>query len=353
MTPPRPGGLAVDLGLAGVATAHAAPRSRELADLGADGVFTFEGAHDVFFPLVAAAAVPGLDLMTNVAIAFPRSPMHLAHAAWDLQELCGGRFRLGLGSQIKPHIEHRYSAAWSRPAARMRELVLATKAIFAAWEGEAPLRFRGEFFTHTLMTPTFNPGPHPFGPPPVLVGALGPRMTEVTAEVADGLLVMPFNSERHFVERTMPAIERGLTTAGRSSEDLEVIVEVIVATGRDDEELAAATAGVRGLLSFYGSTPSYRPVLDVEGWGDLQPELNAMSKRGEWAAMSGLITDTMVATIGVVGTPESCAAQIIERFGASASRVCCYFPGYPISDERIGELVTALHGPQRPLRFAP
>jgi probable F420-dependent oxidoreductase len=338
-------GLAVDLGLAGVATADAARRSQELADLGADGVFTFEGAHDVFFPLVEAARVEGLDLMTNVAIAFPRSPLHLAHAAWDLHELCGGRFRLGLGSQIKPHIEHRYSATWSRPAARMRELVLATKAIFAAWEGEAPLQFRGDFFTHTLMTPNFNPGPNPYGPPSVLVGALGPRMTEITAEVADGLLVMPFNSERHFVERTQPAIERGLASAGRSREDLEVIVEVIVATGRGDAELAAAKQGVRGLMSFYGSTPSYRPVLDVEGWGDLQPQLNAMSKRGEWAAMSGLIDDTMVATIGVLGTPEECAAQIIKRFGTSATRVCCYFPGYDISDVRVGELVAALHGP--------
>jgi probable F420-dependent oxidoreductase len=225
----------------------------------------------------------------------------------------------------------------------MREQVLAIKAIFAAWEGTAPLRFRGEFFTHTLMTPTFNPGPHPFGPPPVLVGALGPRMTEVAAEVADGILVMPFNSGRHFAERTLPAIARGLAAAGRPAGEVEIIVEVIVATGRTEQELAAAHDGVRGLLSFYGSTPSYRPVLDVEGWGELQPELNAMSKRGEWAAMTGLIDDTMVATIGVSGTPEECAAQILSRFGEHASRVCCYFPGYDIADERVGELVHALH----------
>jgi len=338
------GGLKVDLGLAGVATADALARSQQLAGLGADGVFTFEGAHDVFFPLVAAAGVAGLDLMTNVAISFPRSPLHLAHAAWDLHELSRGHFRLGLGSQIKAHIEHRYGAPWSRPAARMREQVLAIKAIFAAWEGQAPLRFRGEFYTHTLMTPTFNPGPHPFGPPPVLVGALGPRMTEVAAEVADGILVMPFNSERHFEERTLPAVTRGLLTGGREAEDVEIIVEVIVATGRTPAELEAARKGVRGLLSFYGSTPSYRPVLDVEGWGDLQPELNAMSKRGEWAAMSGLIDDTMVATIGVTGTPEECAAQILARFGKRASRVCCYFPGYDIADEAVGDLVAALHG---------
>ena len=333
----------VDLGLAGVGTADAARRSRQLADLGADGVFTFEGPHDVFFPLVAAAGVGGLDLMTNVAIAFPRSPLHLAHAAWDLHEMSGGRFRLGLGSQVKAHIEHRYGSEWSRPAARMREMVLAIKAIFAAWEGQAPLRFRGEFFTHTLMTPTFNPGPHPFGPPPVLVGALGPRMSEVAAEVADGVLVMPFNSSRHFHERTLPAIERGLAAGGRSPEEVEIIVEVIVAAGRSEGELAAAKDGVRGLLSFYGSTPSYRPVLEVEGWGELQTQLNAMSKRGEWADMAGLIDDTMVATIGVVGTPQECAEQIVARFGKRADRVCCYFPGYDIDDGRVGELVDALH----------
>lgn len=336
-------GIKVDVGLQGVPIAEAAERSRVLAGLGVDGVFTFEGSHDVFFPLVTAASVRGLDLMTNVAIAFPRSPLLLAHAAWDLHELSGGRFRLGLGSQVRAHIENRYGASWSRPAARMRELVLAIKAIFAAWEGEAPLRFKGEFFNHTLMTPTFNPGPHPYGPPPVLVGALGPRMTEITAEVADGLLAMPFNSERHFADRTLPAIHRGLAAGGRRLEDFEIVLEVIVATGRGAEEQAAARDGVRSLLAFYGSTPAYRPVLEVEGWGDLQPELNAMSKRGEWAGMAGLIDDTMVATIGVSGTPEECAAEIVRRYGDVASRVCCYFPGYDILDERVGELVTALH----------
>lgn len=338
--------IKVDVGLQGIPIAEAAARSRTLAALGVDGVFTFEGSHDVFFPLITAAEVRGLDLMTNVAIAFPRSPTVLAHAAWDLHELSGGRFRLGLGSQVRAHIENRYSASFARPAARMRELVLAIKAIFAAWEGHAPLRFNGEFYHHTLMTPTFNPGPNPYGPPPVLVGALGPKMTEITAEVGDGLLAMPFNSERHFAERTMPAIERGLAAGGRTLEDLEVILEIIVATGRTPGELAAARDGVRSLLAFYGSTPSYRPVLDVEGWGELQPELNALSKRGEWAEMPRLIDDTMVATIGVAGTPEEVAAEIVRRYGHIASRVCCYFPGYDITDERVGELVTAIHQAQ-------
>jgi probable F420-dependent oxidoreductase len=312
-----------------------------MAAVGVDGVFTFEGQHDVFFPLVAACAEgpPGVDLMTNVAMAFPRSPLHMAHSAYDLQVMSQGRFRLGLGSQIRPHIERRYGSTWSRPVARMRESVLATKAILNRWEGLAPLDFRGEFTTHTLMTPNFDPGPNPFGPPKIHIGALGPKMCEMTAEVADGILVMPFNSGRHFRERTLPAIDRGLATGGRTRDDFEIVVEAIMAVGDTDEDLEAARKGVRGLLSFYGSTPSYRPVLEVEGWGELQPELNAMSKRGEWASMSNLITDQMVETIAIPGRPAEAAKELVSRFGGHADRVCLYFPGYPMSDERLAQLV--------------
>ncbi|WP_430331162.1 TIGR03617 family F420-dependent LLM class oxidoreductase [Rhodococcus sp. ACT016] len=321
---------------------NAAQRARELVDLGVDGLFTFEGPHDVFLPLVAAAATVDVDLMTNVAIALPRSPMHLAHTAYDLQTLSRGRFRLGLGSQIRPHIEKRYGAQWSRPAARMRETVLAIKAIFDAWEGNSRLRFEGEFTTHTLMPPTFDPGPNPYGPPPICLGALGPVMTRTAAEVADGLLVMPFNSVRHFRERTLPAVEEGLARGGRTATDLAIYPQVIVGVGRTPEELAAASRGVRGLLAFYGSTPAYRPVLEVEGWEELQPTLNALSKQGEYAAMTDLIDDKMLATLAVHGTPEECAAEIVARFGDHADRVCCYFPGYPVQGQHIAELVAAV-----------
>jgi probable F420-dependent oxidoreductase len=336
--------LPVDVQLMAPPT-EVADRARALAATGVAGLFTFEGPNDVFIPLVLAAGVAPVDLMTNVAIAFPRSPVHLAHAAWDLQALSGGRFRLGLGSQVRAHVERRYGATWSHPAARMREVVLAVKAVLAAWEGEAPLDFRGRFTTHTLMTPAFDPGPNPFGPPPVLLGALGPRMTEVAAEVADGLLVMPFNSRRHLEERTLPAIDRGLATAGRKRGDLEVIGEVIVATGRTEAEQRAAVDGVRWLLAFYASTPAYRPVLEVEGRADLQPELNALSKQGEWSAMAERVDDALVEAIAVLGTPEQCAAQIARRFDGVADRVCCYFPGYDVPDQRIAELVAALAKP--------
>ncbi|GAA4473037.1 LLM class F420-dependent oxidoreductase [Rhodococcus olei] len=324
------------------APADAAARAVDLAATGAAGLFTFEGPHDVFFPLVAAAPVVDVDLTTNVAIALPRSPMHLAHAAWDLQALSRGRFRLGLGSQIRPHIEKRYSAAWSRPAARMRETVLAVRAILDAWENGSRLDFRGEFHTHTLMPPTFVPGPNPYGRPPILLGALGPVMTRTAAEVADGLLVMPFNSGRHFRERTLPAVERGLDGSGRSRADFEIVPQVIVATGRTDTELAAATTGVRALLAFYGSTPAYRPVLEVEGWSHVQEPLNALSKRGAVAEMIAMVDDTMVDTLAVRGTPEQCAAEIVRRFGEHADRVCCYFPGYDVDLGHVRDLVTAL-----------
>ncbi|GAA3531047.1 TIGR03617 family F420-dependent LLM class oxidoreductase [Nocardioides daeguensis] len=319
-------------------------RARELADAGAAGLFTFEGPHDVFLPLAAVAGQVDADLMTNVAIAMPRSPMHLAHTAWDLQLMSGGRFRLGLGSQIQPHIEKRYGARWSPPAARMREIVGAVKAILHSWQSGERLDFRGEHTTHTLMPPTFVPGPNPYGPPPVLLGALGPLMTRTAAEVADGLLVMPFHSHRHFRERTLPAVAEGLALAGRSADDFAVHPQAIVAMGRTEAEVAAARAGVRALLAFYGSTPAYRPVLEVEDWAELQPELNRLSKTGDVAAMTALVDDTMLTTLAVAGTPEECAAEIHRRFGdvPGVERVCCYFPGYDPPLEQVAALASRL-----------
>ena len=324
---------------------QAVPRARELVASGVAGLFTFEGPHDVFLPLAAAASCDlSVDLMTNVAIAMPRSPMHLAHAAWDLQLMSGGRFRLGLGSQIKPHIEKRYGATWSPPAARMREIVLAVKAILGSWQDGTRLDFVGEHTRHTLMPPTFVPGPNPFGPPPVLLGALGPVMTRTAAEVADGLLVMPFHSHRHVRERTLPAVSEGLARAGRSADDFAIFPQAILAMGRTDAELEAATLGARGLLAFYGSTPAYLPVLEIEGWGDLQPELNALSKTGDIGAMIDLVSLDMVSTLAVRGTPEECAVELDRRFGDLTDRVCCYFPGYEPPLDQIAALSARLGG---------
>jgi probable F420-dependent oxidoreductase len=320
-----------------------ADRAEALTASGIDGLFTFEGPHDVFFPLVEAATRVQVDMMTNVAIALPRSAVHLAHMAWDLQTQTGGRFRLGLGSQVKTHIVRRYGTPWSRPAARMAEQVDAIRAVFDTWQNGARLDFTGEFYSHTYMPPMFNPGPSGFGPPPIFLGALGPIMTRTAAEVADGLLVMPFNTVDHFTQRTLPAIEAGLDRSGRDRTDLQIIPQVICGVGRTDTEMSTAMAGVRALLAFYGSTPAYRPVLEVAGCPDLQGTLQTLAKAGDHPRMFDLIDDNLLGQLAVTGTPEECAAQIIKRFGTIADRVCCYFPGQDLPPQHLQDLVTDLH----------
>ena len=316
----------------------AAERAHALREAGASGVFTFEGPHDVFTPLTLAAGVGGLDLMTNVAIAFPRNPIQLAHQAVDHQLLSGGRFTLGLGTQVRAQIEKRYGADFDKPVARMAELVGALRAIFATWTTGERLNFQGEYYRHTLMTPTFVPRAE-FSPPPIFVGALGPRLTRMTATVADGLLVMPFGSKRFLREVTMPNVEAGLTAANRSRDGFAVVPEIIVSVADQDPGHISA----RRLLSFYGSTPAYRPVLDVHGWGDMQPELNALSKQGRWEDMARLIDDDVLHTIAACGTPTQIAAHIRDRVDGISDRICLYQPG-PIAVDSLSEIVDALTG---------
>lgn len=332
--------MKIDTMLAGLEDAPG--HARRLEQLGVDGAFTFEGPHDVFTPLIlAAGATTTLELATNVAIAFPRNPVQLAHQAYDLQLLTRGRFSLGLGSQIRAQVEKRYGSSFDRPVARMRELVGALRAIFASWETGERLNFRGEFWSHTLMPPLFNPGPNPYGPPPIALGGLGPQMIRLASEVADGLLVMPFNTATHFKSRSIPAMNEGLARGGRERSSLMVTGEVIVCCGRTEEELETARAAGRWLLSFYGSTPAYRPVLESEGWEDLQPELNVLSKSGRWHEMPGLIDDGMLAALAAVGSPSEVALDIANRFGGQVDRVSFYTP-YLISEETLGELVAEL-----------
>ena len=303
-----------------------AAQARELEAAGFDAVFTIESTHDVFFPLLLASQVTQLELMTNVAIALPRSPLHLAHQAYDLQLASRGRFILGVGSQVKPVIERAFSAEWSRPVDRLREVVLAVKAIFAAWQEGARLDFRGEFFTHTFMNPGFNPGPNPYGLPPVFVAALGPRMTRMAAEVADGVLVHPFSSERFVRERMLPAVEEGLAASGREGSAFTFVSNVIVVTGRDEAEMARAEAGSRALLAFYGSTPTYRPLLDLEGYDALHVELNRLSREGRFADMAAVIDDDVLERFAVRDEPAAVGKAILARYGDVAGRVNLYLP---------------------------
>ncbi len=293
-----------------------------LEGLNYDGAYTFEGAHDPFFPLVAAAQqTERMELCTAVAIAFARNPMLLANIGWDLQTLTKGRFILGLGSQIRPHITRRFSMPWSSPAARMREMVMAIKAIWRNWAEGGRLEFEGEFYQHTLMTPMFNPGANPYGDPKIYVAGVGPKMTEIAAEVADGFFTHPFHTQKSWRECTLPALEAGLAKAGRDRKDLVICFQLMVVSGQNDEAFEKAAAIVRQQIAFYGSTPAYRVALEAHGWGDLQTELNLASKRGDWVEMGKLVTDEVLEEFAVVGPMNEIASKIRARIGEHADRV--------------------------------
>ena len=300
---------------------------------GYDGVWSAETSHDPFLPIAAAAgATERLEYGTGIAVAFARNPMNLAVLANDLQQLTRGRFMLGMGSQIKPHITKRFSMPWSHPAPRMRELILAIRAIWKTWETGEKLEFRGDFYTHTLMTPFFNPGPNPHGNPKILLAGVGERMTEVAGEVGDGFLVHGFTTERYLREVSLPALERGAAKAGKTRADLTVSYPGFVVTGPDDAAVDAADQAVRQQIAFYGSTPAYRPVLELHGWGELQSELNTLSKRGEWVKMGELITDDVRDAFAVVAPLDRVAAEVRSRFDGLVDRFSFYAP-YKVDPE--------------------
>ena len=300
---------------------------------GYDGVWSAETNHDPFLPIaVGAAATEKLEFGTGIAVAFARNPMTLAMLANDLQLLTKGRFMLGMGSQIKPHITKRFSMPWSHPAPRMRELILAIRAIWNTWATGEPLAFRGEFYTHTLMTPFFDPGPNPYGNPKILLAAVGELMTEVAGEVGDGFLVHGFSTERYLREVSLPALERGAAKGGKTRLDLTVSYPGFVVTGPDEQSMEAAAKGVREQIAFYGSTPAYRPVLELHGWGDLHPELNTLSKRGEWVKMGELITDDILNAFAVVAPLDQVATEVRNRFEGLVDRFSFYAP-YKVDPE--------------------
>ena len=317
-------------------------RAEELAATGVDGLFTFEGPNDVFLPLILAART-GCDLYTNVAIAFPRSPMHLAHQAWDLAALSDGRFALGLGTQVKAHVERRYGSTWSSPVARMAEWVAAIRAVAARWQDGEPLAFEGEHTRHTLMTPAFDPGPLPGGPPPIWLGALGPKMVGLATAVADGLLVHPFTSDQHLAGVTRPRIAEGLVAADRTAADLTLVGQAVVACTSDPAKQADLDAATRWLVGFYGSTPAYAPVLETEGKGHLHPELRRLSREGRWDEMAALVDDDLLDAVVLRGDPATVAKRLHERFDGFADRVALSTPG-GIADADLAALVTEVHG---------
>ena len=315
----------------GGALAGVAEAAQAVEAAGLDGVTSAELTSDPMLHLtVAAGATSRIGLGTNLLVAFARSPMTLAVQARAVQDYSQGRLTLGLGSQIRPHIERRFSMPWSSPAARMAEFVSAMRAIWSAWATGDRLDFRGDFYRHTLMTPMFTP-PTLYPDPTVLLAGVGPRMTETAGAVADGLLVHPFTTERYLREASVPALARG--AAGRpGSPALEIVDSTFVVTGRTEEELAESTRSVRRQLAFYGSTPAYRPVLDLHGWGDLGDELNRLSRSrsaDRWTAMAELVDDEVLHTFAVVAEPSAVAARLAERGAGVVTRYAVNGVGMP------------------------
>jgi probable F420-dependent oxidoreductase len=298
------------------------PMAAELEEAGFDGAYTFEGQSDPFITVAAAAMhTKKLELMTSIAVAFSRNPMTLAYLGNDLQNLSRGRFTLGLGAQVKAHIERRFSMPWSKPAARMREMVLAINAIWDSWQTGEKLKFEGEFYQHTLMSPIFSPGPNEHGKPEIYIAGVGPVMTEVAAEVGDGYFLHPFNTEQSMDQLSLAAVDRGLAKAGKNRADYCVSAQVSTATGLDDESMEAAIASARNQIAFYASTPAYLPVLECHGWEDLQPEANSLIKEGKWMELAGLVDDDMLNTFAVVGTPKEVGEKIVARYAGKVDRI--------------------------------
>ena len=300
----------------------------QLEEAGLGGVFTYEGPNDPFLPLaVAAVSSRRLALYSNLAVALPRSPMHLAYLAQDLQRASGGRFSLGLGTQVRAHVTRRFGSTWDSPVEQLREWVRAIRAIQRAWATGEPLEFVGRWTQHTYCPPLFVPPPAP--PAPILLGALGPRMTAMAVEEADGLLVHPFNTAA-----SLAAMLADVPAA------FPVLGQAIVAVAHDEERLTEARTAVRGLVAFYASTPAYRRVLDAHGWGALQEELRELTRAGRWAELPAAVPDEVLDAVALVGSPEDVAAGLRGRFGR-CQRVALSTP-YPVPPEDLAALAALL-----------
>lgn len=308
-----------------------AGRIGPMVEAGYDGAQSIETGHDPFLPLVLAAEhSKDIDLITAIAVAFGRNPLNLAALGNDLNSYSDGRFILGMGSQIKAHIEKRFSMPWGKPAARMREMIMAMRAIWANWyDGEA-LNFRGEFYNHTLMTPMFTPTLSDYGPPRVFIAAVGPMMTEVAADLCEGMLVHPLTTVDYLRNHTLPIVEKSLAKRGLTRKDFELSYPVFVVSGQNEDEFKKNDRAIRERIAFYSSTPAYKRVLESHGWENLQPELNQMSKRGEWVAMGDLITDEMLHSFAVVGEPDKIVPMIKERYTGLVDRISINFTYAPL-----------------------
>ena len=337
------GGLKVDGAVSGQ-LANIAKAASTLERRGYDCCWTAEINHDPFLPLVLAAEhTTRIELGTSIAVAFARNPMTVANVGWDLQAYSQGRLLLGLGSQVQAHIEKRFSMPWSQPVRRMREFVLALHEIWSCWRDGTKLDFEGDFYTHKLMTPMFTPEPQPYAFPKIFVAAVGEAMTEMCGEVADGMLAHAFTTKRYFEEVTTPALLRGMARSGRQRSEFALSAPIFVVTGNGESELAAAAVGTRKQIAFYGSTPAYRKVLELHGWGELHTELHRLSRAGEWDAMGSLIDDEILEAFAVVAPLDEVADKIRDRCDGVIDRVLVGFPS-SVPGKAVGAVLQELRG---------
>ncbi len=317
------------------------PRLAKSAEaIGFDAIWTSETQHDPFLPLThVAAQTSRLRFGTAVAIAFARSPMLVAHTAWDLAKQSDGRFILGLGTQVQAHIERRFGMTWTPPVPRLREYVQAIRAVWTAWQTGGKLNFRGSEYKLTLMTPFFSPGPIEHPSVPIFIAGVGTPLCKLAGEVADGFHVHPYHTRRYLSEVVLPAIDEGAQKADRKRDALEIATTAFVAL--NDDEIAAQ----RQQVAFYASTPSYRPVLDLHGWGKVGEELGSLAARGKWDEMPKLITDEMLEAFVLIGSWDDIAQRLHAKYDGLLDRVGLYRPFVPgVEDERWRKLVAAMAG---------
>jgi probable F420-dependent oxidoreductase len=340
------GGLKVD-GAVSSQLADIAKAASTLERRGYDCCWTAEINHDPFLPLVLAAEhTTNIELGTSIAVAFARNPMTVANVGWDLQAYSQGRFLLGLGSQVQAHIEKRFSMPWSQPVRRMREFVVALHEIWSCWHDGTKLGFEGDFYTHKLMTPMFIPEPQPYAFPKIFVAAVGEAMTEMCGEVADGMLAHAFTTKRYFQEVTTPALLRGMERSGRQRSEFQLSAPIFVVTGNDDSDFAAGAVSTRKQIAFYGSTPAYRKVLELHGWGDLHTELHRLSRAGEWDAMGSLIDEEILEAFAVVAPLDELADKIRDRCDGVIDRVLVGFPS-SVPADTVSAVLRQLREPMR------
>jgi probable F420-dependent oxidoreductase len=321
--------------------------ARKVEAMGYDCLWSSETQHDPYLPLAVAATVTSrIKLGTNIATAFSRSPMITAHIAWDLQKASGGRFTLGLGTQVKAHNERRFSVKFESPGPKLAEAIQALRAIWDCWQNGSKLAFHGRFYTFDVMTPFFNPGPIDHPRIPIFIAAVNPFMCTVAGEFCDGMHVHPFNSPKYLREVVHPAVEEGLRRSGRSRQDFTYATAAFVVVGDTEQERQQQARMVKQQIAFYASTRTYQPVLDCHGWGDLTAKLHRKSVEGDWQGMADLVTDEMLDTYAVTATYDRLHARLLERYDGLLDRVALYQPYQrpDLDDPRLPAAVRAFNG---------